>query len=51
MGREVKSLVNERLPSGVYESMFDGSALNSGVYFYRLETEGYTETRKMLLIK
>jgi photosystem II stability/assembly factor-like uncharacterized protein len=51
MGREVLTLVNERLQPGTYEASFDGSALNSGVYFYRLITEGYCETKKMLLIK
>jgi hypothetical protein len=50
-GREVKTLVNKRLKPGVFEISFNGSMLNSGIYFYRLETEGYSETRKMLLIK
>jgi hypothetical protein len=50
-GREVQTLVNERLNAGTYEVKFDGSSLNSGVYFYRLTTEGFTETKKMLLIK
>jgi hypothetical protein len=51
MGREVQTLVNERLQPGTYEATFDGSALNSGVYFYKLTTDGYTETKKMLMIK
>jgi hypothetical protein len=51
MGREVETLVNESLKPGTYETSFDGSMLNSGVYFYKLITDGYTETRKMLLIK
>ncbi len=51
MGREVQTLVNESLKPGTYEVSFDGSALNSGVYFYKLITNGYTETRKMLLLK
>jgi photosystem II stability/assembly factor-like uncharacterized protein len=51
MGREVQTLVNERLQPGTYETTFDGSNLTSGVYFYRIFTEGYTETRKMLLLK
>jgi hypothetical protein len=51
MGREVQTLVNERLQPGTYEASFDGSALNSGVYFYKLITDGYTETKKMLMVK
>jgi photosystem II stability/assembly factor-like uncharacterized protein len=35
-GREVQTLVNERLQAGIYEATFDGSMLNSGVYFYQL---------------
>lgn len=50
-GREVQTLVNERLQPGTYETSFDGSALNSGVYFYKMVAEGYNETKKMLLIK
>ncbi len=51
MGREVQTLVNEKLQPGTYEASFDGSLLNSGVYFYKLVTDGFTETKKMLMIK
>ena len=51
MGREVQTLVNERLQPGTYETSFDGSMLSSGVYFYKLTTDGFTETKKMLMIK
>ena len=51
MGREVQTLVNESLKPGTYEVTFDGSQLTSGVYFYKLITDGFTETKKMLLIK
>ena len=51
MGREVQTLVNERLQAGTYETTFDGSGLNSGVYFYRLKTEGFSETKRMILLK
>ncbi len=51
MGREVQTLVNGRLQPGTYETSFDGSMLNSGVYFYKMVTDGYTETKRMLLIK
>ena len=51
MGREVQTLVKESLKPGTYDVTFDGSMLNSGVYFYKLITDGFTETKKMLLIK
>ncbi len=51
MGREVETLVNERLQAGTYETSFDGSGLNSGVYFYRLTADGFSETRRMMLLK
>jgi photosystem II stability/assembly factor-like uncharacterized protein len=51
IGKEVKNLVYENLYSGEYEVNLDGSGLNSGVYFYKLETENFTETKKMVLIK
>jgi len=51
MGREVQTLVNERLQPGTYEVAFDGSSLNSGVYFYKLTAGDFTEVKKMLMIK
>ena len=51
-GREVQTLVNETLKPGTYEATFDGSALNSGIYFYQLIAEGIAvQTRKMILLK
>ncbi len=50
-GREVQTLVNEALKPGTYGAAFNGTTLNSGVYFYKLITDGFTETKKMLLIK
>jgi len=50
-GREVQTLVNERLNAGTYEVKFDGSMLTSGVYFYKMVSEGFTETKRMILIK
>ncbi len=44
-------LVNEQLKPGTYEADFDGSNLTSGVYFYRLQSGDYQQTKKMVLIK
>jgi hypothetical protein len=51
LGREIKTLVNEEKPAGNYFIQFDGSTLSSGIYFYRLQTKYYTETKKMILLK
>ncbi|MDD5362734.1 MAG: T9SS type A sorting domain-containing protein [Ignavibacteria bacterium] len=50
-GREVANLLNEKLSTGTYEYTFDASKLNSGVYFYKLSGETFSETKKMLLVK
>lgn len=51
LGREVVSLVDQNMKPGEYEIEFNASELPSGVYFYKLESSGFTSTRKMLLIK
>ena len=51
LGNEVATLVSERLSSGTYDVRFDGSDLSTGMYFYRLHSNGSSTTRKMHLIK
>jgi subtilisin family serine protease len=51
LGREVSKVLDGNLKAGSYSVEFDASALPSGVYFYRLSTESFTNTKKMLLIK
>lgn len=51
LGREVATLVNTRVPAGQHQVQFDASTLSSGMYFYTLETNDFSKTRKMLLIK
>ena len=51
LGREVKTLVNEVKAPGVYSVDFNGTELSSGVYFYKLESNGFTDIKKMMLIK
>ncbi len=50
LGREVTTLVNEQLKPGGYSVDWDGSGFASGVYFYSLVTDGFTETKRMVLI-
>jgi len=51
LGQELKTLVNEFKESGVHTINFDASELNSGLYIYKIEANGFTQTRKMTLIK
>jgi hypothetical protein len=51
LGRVVETLVNGDLKAGRYEVDFDGYALSSGVYFYKLVTSDFVDTKKMLMIK
>jgi len=51
LGKEVKTLVSENLKAGRYKVEFDGSGLSSGIYFYKIETGDFIQTKRMLLIK
>lgn len=51
LGKEVATLVNERQNSGSYSISFDGSNLSSGMYYYKLESGNFTDTKKMILVK
>lgn len=50
-GREISELVNENMNAGEYKINFDGSSLPSGVYYYKLTSDNFSETKKMILIK
>jgi uncharacterized repeat protein (TIGR02543 family) len=51
LGNEVAELVNGSLRAGVYQIRFDGSALASGVYYYRLTSGGKQKINKMILLR
>ena len=51
LGEEVATLVNEPMQSGTYSVQFDAKNLSSGTYFYRLQTEKFTDTKRMLYLK
>jgi len=50
-GKEVKTLVNKSANSGLHEIKFDGSTLTSGIYYYTIESDGFSQAKKMLMIK
>lgn len=51
VGREVNVLANEFKQAGSYEISFDASALSSGIYFYQITANNYSEAKKMIFIK
>ena len=51
LGCKVKTLVNEIQMPGIYSVKFDASKLSSGIYIYRLITDSFTESRKLVLMK
>ena len=50
-GKEISVLIEGELKQGRFDADFDGSNFPSGVYFYRLQTNEFSSTRKMILIK
>jgi len=51
LGNEIASLFNEEKSTGNYEFTFDAAGLPSGIYFYKLQTGSFTETKKMILLR
>jgi photosystem II stability/assembly factor-like uncharacterized protein len=51
LGRKIEDLVNEKLQPGSYEVTFDGSNLASGIYFYKLTSGEFSDTKRMILLK
>ena len=51
LGKEIATLVNEELKPGNYTQTFDASRLASGVYFYRLVTGLFTDTKKLIVLR
>jgi hypothetical protein len=51
LGGKVKTLVDQRLNAGSYKISFDARILSAGVYFYQLQAGGFSEMKKMVLVK
>ena len=56
LGKEMATLVNEKLNAGMYEiewhaSLEDASIYSSGIYFYILKADDYVDVKKMILVK
>lgn len=51
LGEQVSTLLNDEKTAGTYDVEFDASRLSSGIYIYKLSSNNFTQTRKMLLVK
>lgn len=51
LGREVETLLDERRRIGTHKVVFNGSDYTSGIYNYKLETDNFTESMQMILVK
>jgi len=51
LGREIYQITNENLKAGSYSFTWDATSYSTGIYFYRLQTDKYSETRKLMLLK
>lgn len=51
LGREITTLVNEEKAPGAYEVKFDAEQFSSGIYFYKLTSGSFTQTKKFVLMK
>lgn len=51
LGNEIVVLVDDFREAGFYSVNFDATGLSSGIYFYTLQAEGFTQTKKLLLMK
>jgi hypothetical protein len=51
LGKEVQTLIEQELNSGFYETKFNAGGLSSGIYFYKLVTDKFTDVKKMVVVK
>ena len=51
LGNEVATLVDEFKAAGIYEVNFEAHNLASGIYIYRLTSDNFSETKKMMLLR
>jgi hypothetical protein len=51
LGREIQTLIEQKLMAGNYSASWDGKRFASGVYFCRLQAGDFVQTKKLLLLK
>lgn len=51
LGREVRTIVDQELQTGTYQTTFDAAGLSSGTYYYKLSVDGFESVKRMLLVR
>ena len=51
LGQEVTTLVSDKLTPGNYKYTWDASGFASGVYFYKIDSDGFVQTKKLILLR
>jgi hypothetical protein len=51
LGNQVEMLVNQELTAGKYSAIWNAENYSSGIYFYRISSGSFKDTRKMILVK
>jgi hypothetical protein len=51
LGQMIEEIVNGQFEAGYHSVMFNAANLSSGIYYYRIETEGFSQIKKMVLLK
>ena len=51
IGRQVTTLISQHMNAGQYEVNWNADGYTSGMYYYTLTADGFTETKKMMLVK
>lgn len=51
LGKEVQTLIDQNVSAGFYETKFNAENLSSGIYFYKLVTDKFTDVKKMVVVK
>ena len=51
LGKEVATIISEVMPAGIYSRQWNAANIPGGVYFYRLQTDLFTQTKKLILLR
>lgn len=51
VGKEVLTVVDKEFEPGIFKQNFNAEGLTSGIYFYRMESDGFSQTRKLMFLR
>jgi len=50
LGAKIETITNQQYNQGIYKLQYDGSGLPAGIYYYKLGAEGFSETKRMIIL-